>query len=97
MLHLYTDHESPNGYKILIALEEAVTDYQIHPINLSKGEQCTPQFLAMNPHGRVPMLRDDANGVVVFESAAILLYLAQTFPALMPSEVVQNAPVPCNG
>jgi len=77
MLHLYTDSESPNGYKVAIALQEMGADWQWHPIDIDKGDNKKDEFLAMNPHGRVPVLRDDEQALTLFESATLLLYLAQ--------------------
>lgn len=86
MFDLYTS-ATPNGYKISIALEELALPYAVHPINLIGGEQKQPAFLAMNPNGRIPVLVDrDAGDFVVFESGAILLYLAEKTGKLMPSD-----------
>lgn len=79
MLKLYT-WKTPNGYKIPILLEELGVPYLIYPIDISKGEQKTPEFLAMNPNHKIPVLIDDAapdgSSITIFESGAILLYLA---------------------
>jgi len=88
MLHLYTDNASPDGYKILIALEEAGIDYQLHFVDLEKGDNKQPSFLALNPHGRVPVLVDDVVHVTIFESGVILLYLADRFKNLTASDTV---------
>lgn len=85
MLHLYTD-ASPNGFKATIALEELGLPYELHHVRLSAGENQTAEFLALNPHGRIPVLADDESGVVLFESAAILLYLADKSGQLIPAE-----------
>jgi glutathione S-transferase len=63
----------------LIALEHAAADYTVHRVDLSRGEQRTPEFLALNPNGRVPALKTDRG--VLTETPAILLYIAQTHPA----------------
>lgn len=84
-LHLYTD-SSPNGYKITIALEELGLPYQLHHVRIEQGEHRLPAFLALNPHGRIPVLVDSANERVVFESAAILLYLAEHTGNLLPRD-----------
>jgi len=91
MLHLYTNHDSPNGYKIVIALEELQADYQIHHINLSRGENHKAEFLALNPHGRVPVIKDDINNVILFESAAILLYLADKYQHFANFSAIEKA------
>ncbi|MCC7632925.1 glutathione S-transferase family protein [Stenotrophomonas rhizophila] len=84
MLHLYTD-ASPNGYKVSIALEELQLPYQLHHIRIDAGEHRQPAFLALNPHGRIPVLVDDVAGITLFESAAILLYLAEHSGRLLPT------------
>ena len=71
---------TPNGKKIPIMLEEAGLTYTLHKVDLGKGEQKTPEFLARNPNGKIPALVDsDGPGepVTVFESGAILIYLAE--------------------
>jgi GST-like protein len=68
-------------------LEEIGMDYTVHPIDLAKAEQKTPEFLAMNPNGRIPVIVDhDNDDFVVFESGAILIYLAEKSGQLLPSE-----------
>ena len=83
MLHLYSD-SSPNGFKATIALEELSLPYQLHHVRIDEGEHRQPAFLALNPHGRIPVLTDSETGVVLFESAAILLYLADRSGQLLP-------------
>lgn len=85
MLHLYTD-SSPNGFKATIALEELGLPYQLHPVSIDAGAHRQPAFLALNPHGRIPVLVDDDTGIVLFESAAILLYLAEKTGQLLPAD-----------
>lgn len=73
---------TPNGHKVTIFLEEAGLPYRIHPINIGKGEQFAPEFLAVSPNNRIPAIvdREPAGGgapVSLFESGAILLYLAE--------------------
>jgi GST-like protein len=66
-------------------LEEIVMDYVVHPVDLSGGDQRTPEFLAMNPNGRIPVIVDRGNeDFVVFESGAILMYLAEKSGKLLP-------------
>lgn len=74
-LHLYTA-DTPNGQKIPIALEELGLDYTLTHVDLNRGAQKAPNFLAFNPNGKIPVLIDRANGVTLFESAVILTYLA---------------------
>jgi GST-like protein len=86
MIELYTS-PTPNGYKVSIMLEEIGMEYSVHPIDLGKGEQKTPEFLAMNPNGRIPVIVDrDNEDFVVFESGAILIYLAEKSGQLLPRE-----------
>ncbi len=86
MIELYTS-PTPNGYKVSIMLEEIGAEYSVHPIDLAKGEQKTPEFLAMNPNGRIPVIVDrDNDDFVVFESGAILIYLAEKSGQLLPRE-----------
>jgi GSH-dependent disulfide-bond oxidoreductase len=86
MLDLYTD-ATPNGLKISIALEEMGLDYNIHQVYLG-GEQQTPDFTKLNPNQKIPVLVDD--GLVVTESGAILLYLAEKTGMFLPSETTQR-------
>lgn len=83
-LALYTD-SSPNGFKATIALEELGLPYTLHHVRIDQGAQREPDFLRLNPHGRIPVLVDEAAGITLFESAAILLYLAEKTGRLLPS------------
>jgi GST-like protein len=76
MIELYTAG-TPNGHKVSIMLEEAGIPYRAFRLRLGKGEQRHPTFLSMNPNGRIPVIRDTDNGLVVAESGAILFYLAE--------------------
>lgn len=77
MIDLYTA-ATPNGWKISIMLEECRLPYTVHPIDLMANEQKSPEFLAMNPNGRIPVIVDRENdNFTLFESGAILLYLAE--------------------
>jgi len=76
MIELYTA-ATPNGWKISIMLEEIGIDYKVFPINLMDGDQKKPAFLKMNPNGKIPVIRDTDNNRIIFESGAILLYLAE--------------------
>jgi GSH-dependent disulfide-bond oxidoreductase len=83
---------TPNGHKITMFLEEAELDYTIHPINISGGDQFKPDFLAFSPNNRMPAIidRDPADGgepVTVFESGAILLYLAEKTGRFLPADL----------
>ena len=86
MISLYTA-ATPNGHKISIALEELQLPYQLHTLDLSAGEQKQPDFLRICPNGRIPAIVDhDANDFAVFESGAILIYLAEKTGQLMPTD-----------
>lgn len=85
MIDLYTD-SSPNGFKITIALEELAVPYRLHHVRIEQGEHRQPEFLTLNPHGRIPVIVDDSTGVTLSESAAILLYLAEQTGQLLPKE-----------
>lgn len=85
MLHLYSD-SSPNGFKATIALEELALPYRLHHVRIDNGEHRLPDFLALNPHGRIPVLTDSETGIALFESAAILLYLAEKTGKLLPTQ-----------
>ena len=72
---------TPNGWKISIMLEECGLPYNVHPVNISKGEQFKPEFLAISPNNRMPAIVDpagpDGEPISVFESGAILMYLGR--------------------
>ena len=86
MIDLYTAG-TPNGHKASCTLEELGLDYEVHPVNLSEGEQKSEAFLAMNPNGRIPVIKDrDADDLVVFESGAIMIYLAEKTGRLLPTD-----------
>jgi GSH-dependent disulfide-bond oxidoreductase len=88
MLDLYY-WTTPNGHKVRIFLEEAGVDYRVHPIHIGKGEQFAPDFLRIAPNNRIPAIvdHDPADGgeeIALFESGAILLYLAEKTGQFMP-------------
>src|SRR6266481_6151498 len=86
MIDLYTA-ATPNGWKISIALEEMGLPYTVHPLSFSKQEQKAEWYLKINPNGRIPAIVDRANGdFAVFESGAILLYLAEKTGKLLSAE-----------
>ena len=84
MIELYTA-ATPNGWKASIALEEMGLDYEVIPIDLAKKEQKQEWYLKLNPNGRIPTIVDTDNGnFAVFESGAILIYLAEKTGKLLP-------------
>ncbi|KUP94511.1 glutathione S-transferase family protein [Tritonibacter horizontis] len=78
MIDLYT-WTTPNGRKVSILLEELGVPYTIKPIDISKGEQFAPDFLAIAPNNRIPAIVDHETGVNLMETGAIMLYLAQKY------------------
>lgn len=96
MIDLYTWSTS-NGRKASIMLEELGADYTLHPIHIGKGDQFTPEYLAINPNGKIPAIIDsDGPGgapITVFESGAILIYLAEKFGQFLPAEPVARMEV----
>jgi GST-like protein len=87
MIDLYTS-ETPNGWKISITLEELGMPYTVHPVALSKNEQKAPEYLKINPNGRIPTIVDRDNGdFAVFESGAIMIYLAERAGRLLPTDI----------
>jgi len=86
MIDLYTA-PTPNGWKASIALEELGLPYEVHAINLMAGDQKKPEYVKLNPNGRIPTIVDrDAGNFAVFESGAILIYLAEKTGKLMPAD-----------
>jgi GST-like protein len=87
MIDLHTA-ATPNGHKVSIALEELGLPYTLHVLDLTKGEQKLPAFLAINPNGRIPAIVDRAaDDFAVFESGACLIYLAEKTGQLMPTDM----------
>lgn len=87
MIKLYTA-ATPNGWKASVALEEMALPYEVHALDLMKGDQKKPDFLAINPNGRIPAIVDTEEGdFAVFESGAVLIYLAEKTGKLMPTDV----------
>jgi GST-like protein len=89
---------TPNGHKITLFLEEAGLDHRIVPINIGTGEQFAPDFLKIAPNNRMPAIvdhapADGAGSISVFESGAILLYLAEKTGRFLPADVRGKAEV----
>jgi GSH-dependent disulfide-bond oxidoreductase len=91
MIELYT-WTTPNGRKVSIMLEETGLPYNVHAIDISKGEQFRPDYVAINPNSKIPAIidRDGPGGapLAVFESGAILIYLAEKTGKLLPRDAV---------
>lgn len=85
MIELYT-WSTPNGRKVSIMLEELGMRYQAHPIDITRGEQHAPEFLAVSPNNKIPAIVDTETGISMMESGAILLYLAERGGRFLPRE-----------
>jgi GST-like protein len=93
MIELYTA-STPNGHKASCTLEELGLPYEVHALDLSSGAQRSEQYLAINPNGRIPAIVDrDADNLAVFESGAIMIYLAEKAGRLLPSDIAGRARV----
>lgn len=93
MIDLYTA-ATPNGHKVSCALEALGLEYTVHAVDLGKNEQKQPEFLALNPNGRIPAIVDRDNGdFALFESGAIMIYLAEKAGRLLPSDAKARATV----
>ena len=90
MIDLYT-WGTPNGRKVSIMLEECGLPYRVHSVDIGKGEQFKPEFLAINPNNRIPAIVDpegpDGKPLPLFESGAILVYLAGKTGRFLPDSV----------
>ncbi|HSS08128.1 MAG TPA: glutathione S-transferase N-terminal domain-containing protein [Rhodanobacteraceae bacterium] len=91
MIELYY-WPTPNGQKIALFLEEAGLEYEIRPVNINKGDQFKPDYLAISPNNKMPAIVDRAPAdggapISVFESGAILLYLADKTRQLIPADI----------
>lgn len=89
MIDLYT-FTTPNGRKASIMLEEVELPYNVHKIDITKGDQFTPEFIAINPNSKIPAIVDQDAGMTVFESGAILIYLAEKTGKLLPTDTKQK-------
>ena len=90
MIDLYT-WTTPNGRKVSIMLEELQLPYRVHPINIGQGDQLKPEYLKINPNGKIPSIVDpdgpDGKPIALMESGAILVYLAGKTGKLLPAAV----------
>jgi GSH-dependent disulfide-bond oxidoreductase len=82
---------TPNSVKVPIALEELGLQYELHAVNVRKGEQKRADFVALNQNAKVPVLRDDERSFTLSESAAILVHLAERHGALLAQEPLTRA------
>ncbi|HEX7227593.1 MAG TPA: glutathione S-transferase N-terminal domain-containing protein [Candidatus Binatia bacterium] len=93
MIRLYT-WATPNGKKVSIMLEEVELSYEVHPINIAKGDQLKPEYLAINPNNKIPAIIDsdgpDGKPLRLFESGAILMYLAEKTGKFLPQEMANR-------
>ncbi len=85
MIDLYTWF-TPNGRKVSLMLEECGLDYTVHPVNIGKDEQFTPEFLRISPNNKIPAIVDRDNGMSLMESGAILMYLAEKTGKFWPKD-----------
>lgn len=93
MIDLYTS-ATPNGWKASVTLEEMALDYQVHAIDLMKGEQKSAEFLKLCPNGRIPAIVDKSNNdFSVFESGAIMIYLAEKSGKFLPTDLKKRSQV----
>jgi len=93
MIDFYTA-ATPNGHKVSCTLEALEMDYKVHVVNLMEGEQKKPAFLKISPNGRIPAIVDrDANNLSIFESGAIMIYLAEKAGKLISQDPLKKAKV----
>jgi len=93
MIDLYTA-STPNGWKVSITLEELSMPYKVKEIDLIKGDQKKKSFLKINPNGRIPAIIDrEKNNLAIFESGAIMIYLAEKTGKLLPSDPAKKSEV----
>ena len=85
MIDFYTWF-TPNGRKVSLMLEECGLDYNVHAINIAKGEQFAPEFLKISPNNKIPAIVDHENGKSLMESGAIMMYLAEKTGKFWPNE-----------
>ncbi len=92
VIHLYTA-ATMNGYKPVIFLEEAGIAYDMTFVDFSKQEQKTPDFLALNPNGKIPVIVDRDEDRAIFETGAILWHLAEKYQVFLPEDPIQRSEV----
>ncbi len=92
MIQLYS-WATPNGHKVQIMLEECGLGYKLVPVDITKGDQFSPEFQEISPNGRIPAIVDDDGPdgrLALFESGAILLYLAEKTGRFLPHETTRR-------
>jgi GST-like protein len=89
MIDLFYD-ATPNGRKILMMLEEIHIPYQLHWVEIDKGQQFNPAFRTLSPSAKIPAILDIDTSVEIFESGAILLYLAEKYGQLLPDDTLSK-------
>jgi GST-like protein len=92
VIDLYT-FTTPNGRKPAIMLEEIGLPYTTHKVDITQGEQFQPEYVKINPNSKIPAIVDQDTGISVFESGAILIYLAQKTGKLLPTDVAGHTKV----
>lgn len=92
MIDLYT-WSTPNGRKVSILLEELGVPYRVFSIDITKDDQMTPEFLAIGPNNKIPVIVDQDTGQSVMESGAVLIYLAEKYKKFLPSDPSGRAEV----
>ena len=93
MIDFYTA-ATPNGHKVSCTLEALEMEYEVHVVNLMEGEQKKPEFLKISPNGRIPAIVDrDVNNLSIFESGAIMIYLAEKAGKLISQDPLKKAKV----
>jgi len=95
-IHLYA-FDTPNGRKISVALEEMALPYEVHVVDIGKGQQFESDFLRISPNNKIPAIVDDegpgGERISVFESGAILLYLGEKTGHFLPRDLAARVPV----
>jgi len=92
MIDFYT-WTTPNGRKVSILLEELGIDYAVHSINITQGDQNSPEFLKISPNNKIPAIVDRDNSLTLMESGAIMLYLAEKHGRFLPTDPAERARV----
>ncbi|MEM9451561.1 MAG: glutathione S-transferase N-terminal domain-containing protein [Cyanobacteria bacterium P01_E01_bin.6] len=92
MIELYT-YTTPNGRKPAILLEELQLPYQIHSVDIGKGEQFSPEYISINPNSKIPAIIDRESNITIFESGAILIYLAEKAGQFLPADTGERIKV----